>query len=140
MFASWFTLLADAEKAAGSAPAGPAAPGGSLFDNPMQLILLFVAPLLLLWLFVMRPQQKQAKEQREQLNKLKKNDEVITAGGIIGTVVNVKEKAGGIAGDEDVITIRLDGNTRMQVIRSSIAKVAKADEGKKDADTNPPKT
>jgi preprotein translocase subunit YajC len=137
MIASLLTLLANAP-ANGAPPAGGGGAGGGggggFGMGWEQLLLFFVAPLLLLWLFVLRPQQRQAREQREQLSKIKKNDEVITAGGIIGTVVNVKEKAGGIAGEEDVITISLDGKTRMQVIRSSIAKVLRPDEGKKEAE------
>lgn len=126
-------LLADAE-ANNAAP-----PQGGMGMGWEQLLLFFIAPLLILWLFVLRPQQRMAREQREQLSQLKKNDEVITAGGIIGTVVAIKEKAGGIAGDEDVVTIKLDGNTRMQVIRSSIAKVLKAEESKKEPESPPSK-
>jgi len=135
MFATLLSLFADAE------PNKPAAPPAGGFGSMgwEQLLLFFVAPLLILWLFVFRPQQRQAREQKEMLSKLKKNDEVITTGGLIGTVVSVKEKAGGIAGDEDVVTIRLDGNSRVQVIRSSIAKVQKAEEGKKESEATPSK-
>jgi preprotein translocase subunit YajC len=128
MLLTVLTLLADAEANNAAPPAqGP-------WMGWEQLLLFFVVPLLILWFFVLRPQQKLAREQREQVSNLKKNDEVITSGGIIGTVVSIKEKPGGIAGEEDVVTIRLDGNTRMQVLRSSIARVLKADEAKKESD------
>jgi preprotein translocase subunit YajC len=135
------TLIA---AAGGGAPAGGApggAPGGGgggggLFGGGWETMVLFVvAPFLLLWLFVLRPAQRQERERREQLSKLKRNDEVITAGGVIGSVVSIKEKAGGIAGGEDVITIRVDDKTRLQVLRSAITKVLRADEAKKEGES-----
>ena len=63
------------------------AAGGSMLGGFMPLILIFV----FFYLFLLRPQQKKAKEHQNLLNTLKKGDEVITAGGIYATVVSVKE-------------------------------------------------
>jgi preprotein translocase subunit YajC len=115
--------------AEGGEPKQPA-PGG-LFGDPWMLFIIG-GTFFLFWFVVLRPSQKQERERRAQLATLKKNDEVVAAGGIIGTVVAIKEKAGGVAGNEDVITIRVDDKTRLNVLRSSIYKVLKADEAAKE--------
>ena len=65
------------------------------------------------------------------LNNLKKNDQVITAGGIYGTVVNAA------SGSED-ITLRIDesSNTRMRVLRSAVSRVIR--QGETPADNPEP--
>ena len=50
------------------------------------------------------------------ISELKKNDEVITVGGIHGTIVNLQE---------DIITLRIDENTRIKIQRSSVQSVKK---------------
>ena len=54
----------------------------------IPLILIFV----IFYFFLIRPQQKRVKEHRAMVNGLKRGDEVITSGGIIGTVDRVMEK------------------------------------------------
>lgn len=73
--------------AATAQQAAPAAAGGGALSSILMLggfILIFY---FLLW----RPQSKRAKEHRELLNQLAKGDEVITAGGITGTISEVKD-------------------------------------------------
>ena len=82
-----------------------------------------MVPMLLIF-FVMyfmliRPQMKQQKELAAMQSKLKKNDEVVTSGGIHGTVVNVKDS---------VVTLRVDDNVRIDVDKSAITRMVK--EGK----------
>lgn len=48
--------------------------------------------ILVFYFLLIRPQQKQERERREMLSRLKKGDTVITSGGIIGTINTVKEK------------------------------------------------
>lgn len=64
--------------AAGAAPAPD-------FMSFLPLIVIFV----LFWFMLIRPQMKQAKEQRKMIDALQKGDEVITAGGIVGKVNKV---------------------------------------------------
>ena len=80
--------------------------------NLMPLLLIF----LVMYFFLIRPQVKQQKELARMQSKLKKNDEVITLGGIHGTVVNVKES---------VVTLRVDDNVRLDVDKSSIGRLVK---------------
>ena len=54
----------------------------------IPMILIFV----IFYFLLIRPQQQQQKEQKQMLQRLQKNDEVITSGGLHGTIVGVKEK------------------------------------------------
>ncbi|MCR4859768.1 MAG: preprotein translocase subunit YajC [Bacteroidales bacterium] len=95
-------------QAAGAGAANTAAGGGN-FSFILMLVLMF----LVMWLFMIRPQRKQQKELEEMRNALKKGDKVITAGGIYGTVADV---------DERTVLIKVDGETKLRVDKSSIQK------------------
>jgi preprotein translocase subunit YajC len=101
---SWLLLLADAAPAAPQA--GPGEGGGF-----MQLLIVF-GPMIAIFLIinhflVTRPQQRQQSKHSEMLTQLKKNDRVLTAGGIIGTFVNLSE-------DKSEVTLRVDDNMRLK--------------------------
>jgi len=82
----------------------------------MPLLLIFV----FFYLFLLRPQQKKAKEHQALLNTLKRDDKVITAGGIYGTVVAVKG---------EIIEIKIADGVNVQVAKPSIsAVITKQDE------------
>lgn len=55
-------------------------------------IIMIVLLLLVFWLFMIRPQQKRQKEIRKFREALTKGDQVVTAGGLFGTISDVKEK------------------------------------------------
>ncbi|MBI4343492.1 MAG: preprotein translocase subunit YajC [Candidatus Omnitrophica bacterium] len=92
-----------------------AAPSSSLLL--MQYLVPFGMMFLIFYLIVFRPQSKARKEHEAMLKALKKNDEVVTTGGIFGTVLNVKPES---------VTLRVDDNVRLEVERAAIARVAKA--------------
>lgn len=72
-------------QASGMAPqAGQQASGFSMLVMPLIFIVIFY---FLLW----RPQSKRAKEQREMISSIKKGDEIVTTGGMLGKVQDVKE-------------------------------------------------
>ena len=101
------------------------APGG--FGGSTMLPFLFqIAAIFAIFYFLMiRPQQKQRRDHEERLRNLKKGDEIVTAGGIIGEVVHLKESAkdGKVEKTmEDRITIR-SGESRLVVERGRIARV-----------------
>jgi preprotein translocase subunit YajC len=75
-----------------------------------QMILIVV----IFYFLLIRPQTKERQRHEEMLKALKKGDEVITNGGIIGTVVHVEENR---------LTIRTGDNTRLTVDRGRIAQV-----------------
>ena len=100
-----------AENAAENAAEGQqGSPFGLGFWVPM---LLAVAVMMLL----MRP-RKADTQMKQKLAELKKNDRVVTAGGIIGTVVAIKD-------ENNSVTLRIDesSNTKMQILKTSIIKV-----------------
>jgi preprotein translocase subunit YajC len=70
-----------------------------------------------------RATSKQRKEQQNALSALKKNDKVVTSGGILGVVVAIKE-------NEDEVTLKVDdsSNTRIRVLKSSIVRVTPSGE------------
>ena len=64
---------------------------------------------LVMWLFMWRPEAKRRKQMQEFRNSLKKGDKIITAGGIYGTVKEIKETTLLIEVDSNV-TLRIDKN------------------------------
>jgi preprotein translocase subunit YajC len=82
----------------------------------LKALFLFVPVALIFYFGIIRPQQKQQKQLLEMVKNLKRNDEVVTLGGIHGTIVNVKEKT---------FILRVDENAKIEVDKSSIAYVVK---------------
>ena len=96
---------------------------GAFFSNPIMPIL--VVMVLFFFLIILPAQRKQKKEQASIMDNMKKNDEVVTASGIIGIVAHIKE-----GGDE--VTLKIDDNARIRVLKSSIVRIVKKDEPAKD--------
>jgi|TARA_B110000971_G_scaffold171745_1_gene176552 preprotein translocase subunit YajC len=84
----------------------------------IPLILIFV----IFYFFLIRPQQKRAKDHLAMVAGLKRGDEVITSGGIIGTVERVME--------DDRIEVLLSDNVKVQIIKSTITSLLKKTEAK----------
>ncbi len=85
-------------------------------------------PLILIvavfYFLVIRPQQKRAREQQRTLDSLSHGDEVVTTGGIIGTIVSVQ--------DEEIVTIEIAKDIKVQCRRSCILDIMRKDEKTKD--------
>ena len=81
---------------------------GSNFAQFIPLILIFV----IFYFFLIRPQQKRVKEHKLMTQNLKRGDEVITSGGIIGTVDRVLE--------DDRIELNISDGVKVQVIKNTI--------------------
>tara|TARA_B100000963_G_scaffold361847_1_gene400262 strand:+ start:7535 stop:7819 length:285 start_codon:yes stop_codon:yes gene_type:complete len=92
---------------------------GQGFAQFIPLILIFV----IFYFFLIRPQQKRVKEHRTMVEALKRGDEVITSGGIIGVVDRVLE--------DDRIEVIIGENVKVQIIRSTITSQLKKEEIKK---------
>ena len=86
--------------------------------GPMMTIFPFILIFIIMYFMVIRPQQKKTKEHREMLAKLKKNDEVMTSGGIYGKVIDLKET---------VVTLEVAPNVRIRVHRPQISLVITAE-------------
>ena len=89
------------------------------FAQFIPLILIFV----IFYFFLIRPQQKRVKDHKAMVASLKRGDEIITSGGIIGTIDRVME--------DDRIEVTIGENTRVQIIRSTITSLLKKEEVKK---------
>ena len=97
-----------------------APPGGS---GMSVLLLQFGLIFAIFYFLVIRPQQRQRKQHEERLRALKRGDEVVTAGGIIGEIVHIAgTPTDAKAPLDDRITIR-SGESRLVVERSRIARV-----------------
>ena len=88
-----------------AAPAQPE-PG---FMQQYSFLIMIALMVLVLWLFMWRPEAKRRKQMQGFRNGLKKGAEIITAGGIYGTVKEVKETSLLIEVDSNV-TLRIDKN------------------------------
>jgi preprotein translocase subunit YajC len=89
-----------------------AAGGGNEFLlQLMPILLMFV----IFYLLLLRPQQQRAKAHREMVANIRRGDTVVTAGGIIGKVTRVR--------DEGEIEVEVADNTRVRVVKSTVAEV-----------------
>jgi len=84
----------------------------------IPLILIFV----IFYFFLIRPQQKRAKDHLAMVAGLKRGDEIITSGGIIGIVDRVME--------DDRVEVMLCDNVKVQIIKSTITSLLKKTEAK----------
>ena len=107
-----FTLALAQEAPKAGAPTAPPEPGYMAF---LPFVLMFVV----FWFLLIRPQQKKVKEQQDMQGGLKKGEEVVTNSGIIGKITGVADK---------VVTLEIDNNVRIKMLRSQISAVVKADQ------------
>lgn len=113
-FSSLIPLLQDAA----GAPTGP-----SMLVPLITMGLVF----FIMWLFIIRPQNKKQKETERMIANLKKGDKVVTIGGIHGVVSST---------DEKTIVIKVDDNTKIKFSRSAISAVIVDDSNTKTEKTN----
>lgn len=83
-----------------------------------QLIVL-VAMIAVFYFLLIRPQQKRAKERNAMIAALKKGDQVVTIGGLHGTIADL---------DDSTVTLRVAETTKVKFERSAIASVTAAKE------------
>ena len=88
----------------------PGSGGPSQLLSFLPLVLVFV----IFYFLLIRPQQKKAKDHQQMLGKLKKNDEVMTSGGIYGKVTALTD---------NVVTVEVAPNVRIRVHRPQISAV-----------------
>ena len=83
--------------------------GGSGLTMLLMLALIFVV----MWLFMIRPQQKRQKQLNEFRNNLAKGDKVVTVGGIYGTIVEV---------NDNKVLLEIDKDVKIKVDKASLVK------------------
>lgn len=84
----------------------------------LPIILMFA----IIYFLLLRPQQKRQRQQQMMLGALRKGDRVVTAGGIFGTIVGIKEK-------QNIIVLRVADSVKIEVAKSSIARTVEKGEG-----------
>ena len=84
--------------------------------SPIISLIPFIFIFIIFYFLLIRPQKTKEQEHRKMLEKLDKNDEVVTSGGIHGTIVNVKEKS---------VVLRIDDNVKIEIEKSCISYVIK---------------
>jgi preprotein translocase subunit YajC len=104
------------------APATP--PGGPLAQFMLPVLIIGV-----MYLLVLRPQSKKAKLQQQMLAQLKRGDDVVTNGGLIGRISGIK--------DEEV-TLQVQEGVRLRILRSSITGTYKPGSEPAKADAKAP--
>lgn len=81
-------------------------------------ILILLLPLILLWFFLIRPQQRRMRERNAMVAQLKVGDEVATVGGLLGVITEL-----GPDGDDEVVLIEVAEGVELAVLRRGIGEV-----------------
>ena len=99
----------------GTGTPGAAGQGGGtdILMSILPLILIFVV----FYFLLIRPQQRKQRAQREMLQQVKRGDDIVTTGGMIGTVVKVDR--------DDNLLVEVAPNVRIKFMRSAVAEVVK---------------
>ncbi|MBN1780715.1 preprotein translocase subunit YajC [bacterium] len=93
--------------------------GGGAPANPMGQMLPIFLIFMVVYIFLMiLPNRKKQKEHQKMLDNLKKGDKVVTTGGIVGSIAGIKEK-------ENIVYLKVSDNTKIELLRSSIAQVVR---------------
>lgn len=102
---------------------GQPAPGA---ESPSMLVTMFpfVLMFVILYLLIIRPQQRKQKEHQRMVDELKKGDRVVTSGGVHGTITGIKDK-------EDILMVQVAKDVQIEVSRGSISRVAERKTRKK---------
>jgi preprotein translocase subunit YajC len=104
----WFEGIAYAQAAAKNAGAGEQV----MFTTVIPLVFLFA----IFYFLLIRPQSKKAGDLQKMLAALKRNDEVVTSGGLIGRIVELQQ--------EKVVVLEIAPNVRVRVERAQIASLS----------------
>lgn len=97
--------------------AGGGAPGSM---GGLMQFLPFLLIFLVIYFLMIRPQSKKQKKQREMLSNLKAGDEIITIGGIHGTIAGIREK-------DNALIVKVNDSTKIVFDRSAVARTASQD-------------
>jgi preprotein translocase subunit YajC len=86
---------------------------GGAFASFIPLILIFA----IMWFLLIRPQQKKLKEHQAMVSSLRRGDEVVTQGGVIGKVTRVKEDG------SNEIEVEIAQGVKVRVVKQTVAQV-----------------
>ena len=130
MKATWGTIWAAAQPAGAAAPGSgqggdgttatqgapdgggagqPVGPCGG--GDPMVTVFMMLAMFAAFYFLLIRPQQKKAKDHQNMLSAIKKGDEIVTGGGLVGKVTGISDK---------LLTIEISEKVRVRVMKSQV--------------------
>jgi len=98
------------------------APAGEQ-SNPLAMFLPLILIFVVFYFFIIRPQKKKEDQRKSMVEAVKKNDRVITIGGIHGTVTQV---------DDTSVLVQVDNNTKLRFEKSSLSSVNAKESGKEN--------
>ncbi|MHB1042956.1 MAG: preprotein translocase subunit YajC [Eubacteriales bacterium] len=91
--------------------------------NPQMVSMLYIIALFgILYFLMIRPQQQRQKKHQEMIKSVNVDDSVITVGGILGTVVKVKD---------NTVVLRVADNVRIELLKTSISQMTKKEQEEK---------
>ena len=93
---------------------GSPAPAPSMFGGILPIVLMFGV----VYFFMIRPQQKRMKEQKQMISALKHGDEVVSSSGILGRITGIADK---------VVTIEVADNVKLKMLKSQVSQVIKGE-------------
>lgn len=99
--------------------AAPAEGGGE--PNVIAGLLPFALMFVVLYFLILRPQMKKTKDQQRMIDELEKNDEIVTSGGIHGTILNIKD---------DILVVKIAENVKIEISRAAVSRVKNKEETK----------
>jgi len=115
-------LKKEAEQARENATAEeapPRTPGAGRDPGIVGLLVPLAIIFAIMYLLLIRPQKKKEQQRQEMLDRVQKDDKVVTIGGIIGVVSSMTDRE---------IVLRLDDNTKLRLTRSAISRVIDKDQ------------
>ena len=104
-------------------PAFAQASGGA---GGLSSLLPFLLIFIVFYFFLIRPQQKRAKEHREMVNNVKRGDKIVTSGGLVGTVSKSVE-------GQETVEVEIAKDVKVSVVRTMIADLRDKKEASKTA-------
>ena len=110
-----FGVLLFTDKAVAFGGGQPGPEGG---EAPSMLVTMFpfILMFVILYLLIIRPQQKKQREHQRMVDELKKGDRVVTSGGVHGTITGIKEQEG-------ILVVQVAREVQIEVSRGSISRV-----------------
>jgi len=96
---------------------GGNAPSSNMFGSvlPMMLVMFVI-----IYLLMIRPEQKKQKQRQKMINEMKKGDKVLSVGGIYGSINSVKG---------DILTVKIADNTVVEMTKTAVSSVITKEDG-----------
>ncbi len=97
-----------------------AAAGKQGSTGMLTMLLPFILMFVVMYFLILRPQKKKEKDRKAMLSRIKKNDRVVTAGGMHGSIVSVREKEVLLRVDDaKEVKVKVDRNSIVSVLEVS---------------------